>query len=128
MKIDKIYPVIGFDWWQTKNMKVNLVFPVEMSVVYYETPNFSYGPAIRFFECRHRTGENEPVPMSVFYYRTYGGEIFANYECGDTFYLNVHAGYSFGGTVRIADKHNGNSRNLDLDSAPYIGGELSYRF
>lgn len=128
MKMDRVYPVIGFDWYRTDRWKVNLIFPMDLSVIYLYNTNLSLSAAIRFFESRHRTGNNEPKPRAQFAYRNYGAEFGINYDCAPKIFVNAHIGSTLGGHLKISDKHYGNSTRLDLDPALYYGGEISYRF
>lgn len=128
MKIDRVYPVIGFDWYQTECWKINLIFPMDLSVMYLYNPNWSLGTAIRFFESRHRTGDNETKPRALFAYRNYGAEFTLDYECGPYFLVNAHVGSTLGGRLKVSDRHYNNSKRLDLDPAVYFGGEISLRF
>lgn len=50
-----------------------------------------------------------------------------NYQKG-CMTANLHAGTTLGGKFRIADRHNHHPKTFDLDSAPYAGGEVVFKF
>jgi len=128
MKIDHIYPIIGVDWKINDTWMINAIFPMNISVVYSFDCHWKAALAMRFFDIRHRVGENEPLPMALVSYRNNGGEFFVKYEWDPYIEASVHAGYTFGGKLRIADKQNRHPTHYKLDPAGYVGGELTVRF
>lgn len=127
MKIDRVYPIIGFDWRVSDKWMVNAVFPTNISVVYKYTCNWDFNLAARFWEVRHRTNEDQPLPKALWIYRNWGIEIGTTYRWKG-WLANIHAGYTVGGKLKIANKHYDHKRNLDFGGAPYAGAEISYNF
>jgi len=128
MKMDRVYPIFGFDWEINKLWKLNAVFPVNISMVYTYDCNWSAALAMRFFDIRHRTGKEEPLPMSLVAYRNSGVEIVLLYEDDPTIDANIHIGSTLGGMVRISDKDNRNAKHFKLDPAWYVGAEAVWSF
>ena len=128
LQIDRVYPVLGVDWTLGCNWKLNLIFPLNISLVYNITDNFSLALATRFFSSRHRVNEHEELERAVFAYRNGGLELAANYNIGSCFKFNVHGGYTSGGTLKIANRHNDHPHHYRFKSAPYYGGELTFSF
>ncbi len=127
LKADRVLPVIGVDWKINECWKLNAVFPINMSLIYKIDENWSADIVGRVFSSRHRVGKHEPIPKGIWIYRNAGIEAGLNYDLC-TFHVNCHIGYTVGGRVKIANRHYEHSHRYNLDSAPYAGGEVSYRF
>lgn len=128
MKMDHVYPIIGVDWMISDCWKLNVVYPMNISLVYGVNENLSFAIAARFFDKRQRADNDAPRPKSLWNYRTTGIELAMDFERDDWLLANVHVGYTLGGRLKIADRHNDEKFHLDLNPAPYIGGKLSIRF
>lgn len=128
MRLDRIYPIIGFDWTINKTWKLNAVFPMDISLEYTYDCNWTAAVAMRFFDVRHRTGENEPLPRALVSYRNNGTEASLTYTYESFIEANVHAGWTFAGKLRISDKHNHHPKHFKLDPAGYFGGEVIVKF
>lgn len=128
MRIDHVYPIIGFDWQFFPDWKLSLVYPVNIALVYSYNPCWSAALAMRFFDSRHRVGENEPLSRGLFVYTNDGIELAINYDCGSWLHANVHAGSTFGGQIKVANSDYKHSHRFDIRSTGYIGGELEVRF
>lgn len=127
MKIDHIFPVIGFDWTISPKWKLNAIFPFNMSLVYKFNDSLSFALAGRIFNVRYRVGRNEPLTRALFEYRNKGIEFAANYDTKH-FSVNLHAGYALGGTFVISDHNHKHKKHFDFDSSAYAGGEITLRF
>jgi len=128
MKMDRVYPIIGFDWKISQNWKLNLIFPVDMSLAYYITKAFTVGVAVRPFDYRNRATEHNPIPMAVFRYQSLGAEFAVNYDNDSWITANLHVGEILGGHLRVATRHNEKPKRLKFKSAPYAGGALVIKF
>lgn len=128
MKIDHVYPIIGFDWVLTEKWKINAVFPVNMSVVYVIDDNWALNLKGRAFETRNRVGKNENLSRGLIQYFNTGLEFGVDYDVGDSIQANVHVGETFGGKIKIANRNNHNSRRFRFKTAPYIGAEVMVRY
>ncbi len=127
MKIDHIYPVLGFDWKINETWKLNAIYPFNMSLVYNYDENWSALAGIRLFNVRYRVGKHEPLSKGLFQYRNTGIELAVNYK-DQRYYANIHAGCAGGGKFIISNKNNKHKHHFHLDAAPYIGGEISAKF
>jgi len=128
MKIDRVYPIVGIDWRYSQQMKLSLVFPVNISATYNFTPCWSIALAGRFFDQRHRVGKNATLSKGLWSYRTAGGELALNYAAGKWLEANIHGGYSMGGRIKIADRGYHNRKRYRFDGAPYAGADISMKF
>lgn len=127
MKIDQIWPIIGFDWTFCQKWKLNVVFPVNISLVYTINDNWSAAVAGRMFNIRYRFGKHEHLKKALLRYYNNGVELAINYSQGPL-YANLHAGMTLWGQFRISDSNNKHKKHFDMDPAPYVGGELACKF
>jgi len=128
MRIDHVYPILGFDWKFNEKWKVNAIFPLNISVVYAFDDNWSLDLAARGWETRNRVGKNEKLSKALVQYSNTGIELGANYDLGHRVHANIHIGYTTGGRLRIADKNNHHHHRLKFKAAPYAGGEIQLNF
>lgn len=128
MKIDHVYPIVGLDWSVTKNFKLNLVYPVDVSAVYQFAKDWSIAAAGRLFSVRHRASEEDWIPKSLFYFRSAGGELSLTYNNHCWAIASIHAGYTYGGKITLANRHYKHKQHFDVDSSGYAGGELTFSF
>lgn len=128
MKIDRVYPLFGFDYKFNDTWKLNAVFPVNISLIYTYDCNWSADVSMRFWDDRHRVGNDEPLRKAIVCYRAWGIEAGLNYMMDNTFDFNVHAGYNLGVNLKIANRQNKHSHREHFDGAPYVGGEVGLRF
>ena len=135
MKIDRLFPIIGVDWKINDAWKINAIFPADMSVVYTFNENLNFVLAARAFFSRHRVGKDEELPRGLLQYQNLGIELGVNYAPLSSafgylsnFDINVHGGYAVGGRIKIANRHYHHSHRFYFKSAPYGGGEVSFKF
>lgn len=128
MKMDRLYPILGFDWNYPEKWKFHLIFPIDMSVTYQMSKKWSVDLAIRSYESRHRVGRDEPIPLAVLAYRNHGIEAGINYYPLKCIEAGIHAGYMFGGTYKIANHNNRHPHHFDFEGAPYAGAEFFAKF
>jgi hypothetical protein len=128
MKIDRVYPIIGFDWEYNDQWKLNAVYPVNIALIYTIDQNWSVDLAARFFDQRNRLRKKEFLSEGVWHYQTTGGEFGINYTPTKWITANVHAGINFGGHLTVASRHYRHRHRLRLDSAPYAGAEIDINF
>ncbi len=128
MKMDRVYPIIGVDWEYDCNWKVNLIFPLNISVVYTINTAWSVAFASRFFDERHRVKKKEWLSEGLWHYQSTGAEFGINYTPTKWISANLHAGSTLGGHLKIADRHYKHRHRVRLDPAPYVGGEVTVNF
>lgn len=128
LKIDKILPILGFDWTFCDKWTLNAVFPINVSLTYAFNESWSVAAAGRFFWNRHRVGKDELLSEAVWEYRNSGVELAVNYAMKNFATLNLHAGWSFGGNVYLSNKNHKYTHKYEFDGAPYAGGEIAIQF
>jgi hypothetical protein len=127
MRMDKGWPIFGFDWQINPKWKLNLVYPVNISLDYDYSKNWTLGLAARLFNSRHRVKRDECNGRSLVRYENTGAEFYVKYEAHNVEY-NVHAGTTLGGRYRIASPSNNHPRTVKLCGAPYVGAEANVKF
>lgn len=127
MRSDRCYPVIGFDWQISSKMKLNLIYPTNIAFVYLINPHVSLAAAMRFFDSRHRADKSSPLPRAFWRYTNTGIEAMASYQKNQIAF-SIHAGYTLGGTLKVANRYNHNSKHFRLNAAPYVGGNVAVKF
>ncbi|MFA6915338.1 MAG: hypothetical protein WC222_02995 [Parachlamydiales bacterium] len=128
MRMDRVYPILGFDWTINPTWKINAIFPLNVSAVYTYDCCWNAGVGGRFFDTRHRTGDDQPLPMGIFAYRTIGAEAFINYSNCDWAEANFHAGWLISGKVKISNRHQENGKWFEVGSAPYVGAKFVLKY
>ncbi len=128
MKMDRVYPILGFDWKITPDWTLDFVFPIDMGLYYNVTKEWSVGVAARFFDYRNRLKDHELLSKGVFRYQSTGAELAVNYDNDDNITADLHGGMILGGHLRIANQHNNHPHRLKFKTAPYAGGAVSIRF
>ncbi len=128
MKVDRVYPIVGFDWQINDRWKINAVYPVNISAVYTINTAWNVEVAARFLDQRHRTKRDEPLPEAIWHYQTAGTEFGVNYNPNSSFSLNLHGGYSMGGHLKIANRNYHRRERIRIEGAPYGGGEVIFNF
>lgn len=127
MLMDRVYPIVGADWTLSKKWKLNLVYPVNVSLEYILTKKWTLALAGRTFNSRYRIAKNEGQSKALVRYENVGAEFAIKYE--DTnFTANIHGGTTLGGSLRIANRHNHHPRHYKLCPAPYVGAEAALKF
>ena len=122
-----IYPIVGFDWQISQDWKLNVVYPMNISLEYALNKCWTLAVASRNFDVRHRVEPHESYSKSLVRYRNSGAEFLVKYHF-DKITANLHAGVTFNGRYRIANRHNHNAHTYRLDSAGYAGGEIEVSF
>ena len=127
MLMDRVYPILGADWQISKKWRLNLVFPVNVSLDYVLTKHWAVALAARNFNSRFRANQNEGQSKALIRYQNLGAEIAFKYE-KDNLTANIHAGSTLGGQLRLADRHNHHPHHYRFDPAAYVGAEVDLKF
>lgn len=127
MRMDRVYPIFGFDWKISNNWKLSLVFPVNMALEYTLNSCWSVALAARTFDFRHRVGKHQCHARWLVRYQNTGAELAVNYK-NSRLSANIHAGYALGGKVTISTPTNNHPRHYRLEAAPYAGAEVIVNF
>ena len=128
LRKDKVWPILGFDKQLTKQIKLYAVYPFEASVTYDYCGPWSIAAATKFFRTRHRLSPDADLSNGLIEYRNIGTELRVMYELPPCISAQIHVGHAYGGDLIVADQRDNNSTHYKFRSAPYVGGELSFRF
>lgn len=127
LRMDRVYPVIGFDWTISPKWKLNLVYPVDIALEYSMTKTWKLALAGRFFNSRFRVSPEESTPRALVRYTNFGAEFALRYE-NNIMSANIHVGTTLAGKFRQANPGNHHAHTFNLDSAAYAGGEIDVKF
>jgi hypothetical protein len=127
LRLDRVYPILGFDWQISRKLKLNLVYPVNIALEYSLTRHWSIAVAGRFFNSRFRVHHDDIFSRALVRYTNTGAEFLVKYEAKNMS-ANIHAGTTLGGKFRVANRHNKHAHNYRLDSAGYVGAEVEVNF
>lgn len=125
MRMDHIYPVIGFDWKISEKWRLSAVFPTDMILEYQLNRNWILAIAGRTFSNRHRAAPHDN--KCVVRYTNFGLEAMIKYN-RPGIEANIHAGVTTGGRLRIANHLNHHPDNLHLDPTGYVGAAIDSKF
>ncbi len=131
MKIDRLYPILGFDWKINDRWALNIIYPTNISLVYTWDQQWSMEVATRSFDERHRVckGRTPDWNHGLIEYRATGAEFGINFKSCDGNWLgNIHAGEIIGGRLKVAQKNYTDKKRYNFKNAPYVGGEIAGRF
>lgn len=131
MKIDRIWPILGIDWQINESWKLNLIYPLNVSLVYAWNSNWSLAVAGRAFDERHRVGKakRERWERGLLEYRATGVEGSIRYKsCNGRWQAELHAGEILGGRVKVSNRHHRHIHRFNFKTAPYVGGEVAAKF
>lgn len=127
LQMDRVYPVIGFDWTISPKWKLNLVYPVDVALEYTLTKSWKLALAGRFFDSRFRVDHDECTSKALVRYTNVGAEFAVRYD-NDAMSANIHIGTTLAGKFREANRHNHHAHSFKLDTAGYVGGEIDVKF
>lgn len=128
MKIDRIWPVLGFDWKIDKHWMLKMVFPLDMALIYEFNKCWCAEVAFRAFMSRYRLGKHELLSKGLVQYRNYGAEFGVTYHHNNSIKANVHVGYAAGDELKISNRHKTITRIIDFGGAPYAGAAFEFEF
>jgi hypothetical protein len=123
------WPIVGLDFHIYRDWKINVVYPVNMSLIYSLNDNWSLAFAGRIWNTRRRVSESEVLPKGIFEYRNSGVEFVVNYKYCDYANANFHVGSTVGtGDLKIVDSRNHTIRHNKFREAAYLGGAFDFKF
>lgn len=123
-----ILPIAGFDWQIADDLKLSLVFPVNLSLDYTIDSCYTLSLRGRWWSSRYRVGEHEHFSKAVWRYTNFGLEGATLYNWNCWLYADFHAGCTFGGRVKVAHRRGRSDHTLHFRPAAYFGGEIVANF
>lgn len=126
-------PIIGFDSQLSSKWRLNLIFPVNMSLNYafnnrwsIEAAFSSFGNPYRFpRRARHGiNGFHRPIFM-VF---ASGADLSLRYTNDPYVRFDIGGGWNFGGWILVKDHHSKHGKYFHFNGAPYGQATLAFTF
>lgn len=128
MRGEEVYPLIGADFSPNAKWTFLAIFPIDYSIQYKPNAQWRLSLKGRPLKERFRTGKQEPQPRSIFSYSSMGAEFNIHFEKFMRLEAEVFAGYNFGGSFYIKNKHNHQSLYANVGGTPYVGANLDIGF
>lgn len=125
---DKVQPILGVDFKMYDDWKINLVYPVNISLVYTIAEQWSLALAARIMDSRQRVGKNEALSKGIFEYRNVGTELSLTYSPAQFASANIHIGSATGGSLKISNQNNAEPVYMKLKPVGYIGGAVDLKY
>lgn len=127
LHMDRVYPIMGIDWQISRRWSLNLVYPVNVSIVYAISPSLSVAFAGRNFNSRFRAHRDQCFAKSLVRYTNVGLEFSLSYKTQTTT-ANLYGGATFAGKYRVANQKNHHADTYYLTPQAYIGAEMDVKF
>lgn len=127
------WPIIGFDWKFCENWSAVAIFPIDYSLNYAFTENWSLEAAYSSiggpykYPRRARDGING-YSNPIFSVHSNGLELILKYKFEHLLRVSVGGGWDFGGWIHIKDSHNHRGKYFHYQSAPYAQGNVELTF
>lgn len=126
---NEVIPILGFDVMLRDDIRLNLIYPLKMSVEYLITDQWSIDLKGRIWDLQHRLQKDEVVSKGFYQYRNTGVELGANFQVEPYFSANLHIGSTLGtGDLKVFDRSGKTVAHNKFKAAPYGGGEVVVRF
>ncbi len=113
-------PIAGVDFRFRRRIKVNLIYPIDMSVL-YEYNDFCFGVAGRPQRSRMRMRANDPVSQGLIEYRSWGVELKGVYEPNGGVNIEAYVGSTVWTFVRVQTTLARPIAYRNLESTLYYG-------
>jgi hypothetical protein len=123
-----VLPVLGLDYKFCDTWSINLIFPINVSLVYKLTEHWALLLNGKLIYNRHRVSENEPTPKAIWQYRNIGTELALEYKYDKFITANVHGGLMFAARLQISDENDRNKHTFRTNAAPYVGTGFDIKF
>lgn len=129
LKRGYVYPIFGIDLNPWEELKVNLIFPIDMAITYRVANHWWFDVRGKLWNTRRQLGSEEPLPLGYFEYINSGIEFGLSFDCDPYVWANFHVGTTLGGgEFRVSNVDDLDATELDATMAPYIGIALWVRF
>jgi hypothetical protein len=128
IRLDRVWPVLGFDWTINEKWLINAIFPLNVSLQYQWNDGFALVMTCRFFNERHKAGDQGGYEKAVWRYQNTGADFAIVNNWCSWLKTGIHAGYTFGGKLKIANQRGHENHRFHFQPSAYFGGEISANF
>ncbi|MCI5053133.1 MAG: hypothetical protein MRY21_08385 [Simkaniaceae bacterium] len=132
VKSTYILPIIGMDFYLSRKIKVNAVFPLDISMAYIF--NRDWRAAVRYrsfggwYKANHRLPVTQMAPEGALVAQSADGIDLGLYYKRYGFSFSVFGGGSFGGWLLIQNPNHSDLRYYHFKPAPYVGAKAELAF
>jgi hypothetical protein len=126
-------PIIGFDWQFREKWSANIIFPIDYSIKYAFSDNWSLEAAYAGLggpykyprrAYNHRHGNHDPI----FSVHSKGAVLLLKYKFEHLLRVSLGGGWNFGGWIYIKNNHNHHGKYFNYKSAPYAQANAEITF
>ena len=125
---EKVYPIIGLDYYFCKHWHLNAVFPMNIGLVYAINKKWSAEVAARYLKARQRVGKDESLSKGIFEYTNYGCELAIIFHPNPAVKAKLLVGSMVGDELEISNHKGLMPVTYEFDDSLYIGGLISAIF
>lgn len=116
----EMWPIAGFNYVpQDTNWRIHAVYPINMDFEFDVNPCTTVATGLRFLRNRHRVGDSNPLPQSIFQYKSWGFEFDLNYHPYDFCSFRGAIGTTLFGSLRIANRVNEDPNYYKFENTLY---------
>jgi hypothetical protein len=128
-----LLPIVGADWKWNKHWKLNAIFPVDLSLHYNFTDQWSlvlagktFGRPYRF-PIRAHDGIGR-FKNGIFQVYSSGAELDLNYTLGNKVTAEIGGGWNFGGWIFVENSQGHHGKYFKYNGAPYAQANVAVTF
>lgn len=128
LKKEKMWPIFGFVYTPLPNLRLNAVYPINISLQYDFLTYWTVAGSVRFLRNRHRVTEDNPNSQGIFEYRDTGAEFDLTFRPFDWFFIKGFVGSTFDGDLKVTNRNDKNAVHFKFNGSFYSGASavLSY--
>lgn len=117
---NEYWPIVGFNYTpKVSNWRVHAVYPINIDIEFDLNSCLTAATGMRFIRNRHRVGDDNPLPQSIFQYKTWGAEFNLNYHPYSAINIIGALGTTIDGRLRIANRLNEDPTVYSFESSLY---------
>lgn len=124
LKLDRIYPIVGFDWWFHPCWQLYAIFPFKFGLAYNVDNRLSVSVRSRFFTDRQRAFHQD----AAWRYTNAGVELNLHHNHDEIFTAECYAGYAMLGRLEVTHIKHAHRRHFHIRPSTYLGAILTLKF
>lgn len=124
----RAWPILGFDAVLSPRWKLNLVYPLQLSLEWLWTERLKWALSAQFLRSRHRVAKDEPLSRAIFEYQTIGIEADLIWLWRGMPVVKGFVGRTCQGYFKITNNHDSNATYEKFNGSFYGGGMVMVGF
>lgn len=123
-----LLPVLGLDYKLSDKISINLIFPINVSIVYAISEHWALQLNGKLIYNRHRVSRDEFLPSAIWQYRNIGTELALEYKYDKFIAANIHGGMMYASRLQISDSSDRHKHTYRTNATPYVGFGVDCKF